>query len=77
MQDELGLNVYDYGNRNYDPALGRWGTTDKKAELYFSSSPYMYASNTPVNAIDPDGNIVIFINGQHGGSGGSTDYWRN
>lgn len=20
-QDELGLNIYDYGNRNYDPQL--------------------------------------------------------
>ena len=77
LQDELGLNEYDYGARMYDPAKGRWDVTDKKAELYFSSSPYVYASNTPVNAIDPDGNIVIFINGQHGGNGGTSDYWRN
>lgn len=53
--------MYDYGARNYDPALGRFGTMDGKGELYFSSSPYVYASNTPVQAIDPDGNIVILL----------------
>jgi RHS repeat-associated protein len=75
-QDELGLNVYDYGARNYDAALGRWNVMDGKGELYFSSSPYVYASNTPVQAIDPDGNLVIFINGMHTGDGGKANYWR-
>ncbi|HEU4495725.1 MAG TPA: hypothetical protein VFR70_01615, partial [Flavobacterium sp.] len=27
-QDELGLNWYDYGWRNYDPAIARWTTMD-------------------------------------------------
>jgi len=76
LQDELGLNVYDYGNRNYDPAIGRWGVMDGKGELYFSSSPYVYASNTPIQAVDPDGDLVIFINGMHSGQGGKADYWR-
>jgi RHS repeat-associated protein len=62
-QDELGLNVYDYGNRMYDPADGRWWQTDEKAEFYVSASPYSYALNNPVNAIDPDGKLVIFVNG--------------
>jgi len=73
-QDELGLNMYDYGARNYDPAIGRWGATDNKAEFYFANSPYVYALNTPTNAIDPDGNLVIFINGL---GGGGANYWRN
>jgi RHS repeat-associated protein len=75
-QDELGLNMYDYGNRNYDPAIGRWNTMDKLSELYFDKSSYVYALNTPVQAIDPDGNVVIFINGMHLGDGGKPDYWR-
>jgi len=58
-QDELGLNFYDYGARNYDPALGRWMNMDALSEKYYSESPFNYVVNNPVNMIDPDGNFIV------------------
>ena len=55
FQDELGLNMYDYGFRNYDPALGRWMNLDPLAEKYTQMTPYNYAANTPTLFVDYDG----------------------
>lgn len=55
FQDELGLGLYDYGARNYDPALGRWSVIDPLAEMYPDISPYAYAANTPTMFVDYDG----------------------
>ena len=50
-----GLNTYDYGARQHDPILARWDRIDPLCEKYYSTSPYAYCENDPVNSIDPDG----------------------
>ncbi|MEM8899147.1 MAG: RHS repeat-associated core domain-containing protein, partial [Bacteroidota bacterium] len=61
LHTELGLGLYDYGARMYDPSLGRFTGVDALAEaqeqLYLT--PYNYTWNNPINLTDPDGNIPI------------------
>jgi RHS repeat-associated protein len=55
LNEELGLDWYDYGSRNYQPDLGRWFRIDPLAESFPSWSPYNFTMNNPIRYIDPDG----------------------
>ncbi len=50
-----------------------WLSVDPLAENYPSHSPYCYVMNNPINAIDPDGRLVIFVNGMWGRGTGASD----
>jgi RHS repeat-associated core domain len=58
-----GYDMYDYHARGMYPAIMRFTTIDPLAEKYYSISPYAYCANNPINAIDPDGRLIIFVNG--------------
>ena len=45
LQDELALNTYDFGFRQYDPAIARWNVVDPLADKRHWMTPYNYVEN--------------------------------
>lgn len=61
---------YDFGARYYDARVGRWFSTDPLYNKYPFASPYVFALNTPIRAIDKEGKdveVAITRNPQSGG----------
>lgn len=61
--EEIKIDGYDYGARMLDTRLGRWLSVDPLARQYYSLSPYTFVANTPLQAKDPDGERIFFVNG--------------
>lgn len=53
-QAELGLNLYDFHARQFDPTLGRWLAQDPQNQF---ASPYLGMGNLPHMGTDPDGEL--------------------
>ncbi|MET3045668.1 RHS repeat domain-containing protein [Flavobacterium covae] len=76
-------NLTYYGARYLDMKTSLWLNIDPLAEKYPNISPYVYCFNNPINAIDPDGRKILFVNGHYnsalgwliGSSSPYKDYW--
>ena len=64
LNEDLGMNVYEYGWRQYDPAIGRFQNIDRFTEKYMPLSPYSYAANNPLKYIDVKGDSIMLIIGK-------------
>jgi len=58
---ELGLGLYDYGARMYDPSIGRWNGVDALADSFYSWNPYHYAVNSPLSVTDYNGMDTLIM----------------
>lgn len=56
-----GGSTYDYGFRIYNPNLGRFLSVDPLSIDYPWYTPYQFAGNTPIWAIDLDGLEEYFV----------------
>ncbi len=77
FSDGSGLELYDFGARNYDPQLGRWFNQDKFADVYVALTPYQYAANNPTNIIDEAGHLLKDKQGNLIATATGNTYTRN
>jgi len=59
-------NSYDFNFRIYDSRLGKFLSTDPLSSNYPNQSPYHFAGNTPIQAIDLEGLEMFLVNGYDG-----------
>lgn len=55
LAQNLNLNLYDFHARQYDPATGRFTSSDPAGQF---ASPYNGMGNAPTMSVDPDGEVV-------------------
>ena len=68
-KDKDGSVQYDYGFRIYDPRLVRFKSVDPLTNKYPELTPYQFASNMPIIAVDLDGQEAKIVTVYHGTGG--------
>ena len=58
-EEEFDLANINFGQRVYNPTIGRFDKNDRFSEKYYTFSNYSYALNNPIRFIDPDGNMAV------------------
>ena len=53
-----GTEFIDTWHVRGESRYARWATPDPLADKYYSTSPYAFCNNNPVNFVDPDGRFV-------------------
>jgi RHS repeat-associated protein len=74
LDEDLGLNWYQFRYRNHDPQIGRFIEIDPLAHKYVYNSTYAYAENRVINGFDLEGLEFFGINTPLLGS--SSNYLR-
>ncbi len=60
-EEDIAKGNLDFGARIYNSQVGRWLGVDAYESEYPHLSPYSFVDNTPIGAIDPDGNHIIYL----------------
>jgi RHS repeat-associated protein len=55
LDDDLGLNWYQFKWRNHDPQIGRFLQVDPLSDKYVYNTTYAYAENRVIDGIDLEG----------------------
>ena len=74
LDDDFGLQHYDFHARAYNPQLGRMNGVDPLAK--FELTPTHFCSNNPFNRIDPTG-MSDFTTEENKLGGGPPDWMKN
>uniref|UniRef100_A0A182NAT4 Tox-SGS domain-containing protein n=1 Tax=Anopheles dirus TaxID=7168 RepID=A0A182NAT4_9DIPT len=77
---EPETELYNYRARLYDPDIGRFYQIDPKEQY---PSPYVYAGNSPVSLVDPDGEfafclavLIMALVGAYLGAASANNCWN-